>query len=303
MEVQKYVLLVSPGEGLANMAPSLKEFDFRLMTTTELEDALTFIKSFRKLAMVIVDQDASEAVAASFIYTVRELHPRLPILWLAGEKLRQTELVKHMADVFREEPVNAEELHHFATVKLKEYFYPPVIVEKMWTSANDVLCTAFGIQEKGKEPFLKVNRTLLSDLSAMITFNGQTLMGHVIVSSSFEFAKVLHHRALGQEGEAAERVSAEDAGDLLSEMCNQLAGKVKEFFYMRGSLISIGLPYVLEGQDVILRHRAGTPSLAVAFEELDGSVFVELCFDKFDPAMIEEEIRSDLVESGVVAFL
>ncbi|HVZ32611.1 MAG TPA: chemotaxis protein CheX, partial [Polyangiaceae bacterium] len=228
---------------------------------------------------------------AKLLRGMRELQPSLPLLWHGSTPMlppgQRVELLPHQS-------VTAGDLVACAERLLDQHFYPLDFANYLSETAL-IAFGAFGTHASSADAFLKASRARLAELSALISFSGTDLSGHLVVSASRKVALDAFARVF--EG-AADAPSDEALVDLLAECANRIVGRLANYFERRGRAFTFGIPLYLTGGECVLWQGSHRPSLAVEFEGLEGRLFAEVCIDSFDAAATRADVPEDLLQSG-----
>jgi hypothetical protein len=292
--IQKYVLLVDHQDGpLAVLAPALKRLDFRVILLSSPTLGIEFVLAFPKLAMVVINQSALGSDTTLFA-SIRAVQPPMPVVSFGGP------ILEHPDDpllIAVPNSISPQELCNLAEVALCQRFYPSELVEQLTASATAAL-SSFGAYVSTGPPFLRASGSQLAPLSSVISFSGERLSGHLAVGSTEEYLKRAYSRVF--PGDTAPTLAA--IVDLLGEVCNRTLGRVMSYFEGRGATVELGVPLGIYGSVTLLKANAA-PSLGLDLEGLGGRLFVEFCFDRFNPEDLGTAKSVELLESGKVVFL
>jgi CheY-specific phosphatase CheX len=112
----------------------------------------------------------------------------------------------------------------------------------------------------------------------------------MMVNGSEELLSVLVERSLGAESRG---ISA--AMELCGELANQVLGRIKGALARRRIDLSLGIPLVLKGEDVVLRQVERQPSLLLHLASDLGPIFVEVGLARLaaatvGPPAVEEDL-------------
>lgn len=295
--VKKYVLLVDAREGeLTECATELKEMGYDVVRATELSAALHAVAKLDRLSLIVVNCGTTQRDYESFLASVRSLHPELPVLWLTN--------TKHAVTAFLKQPTAAVPdrdrvaLRDNAARLLRDEFYSNDIVLEVSDLAQQVL-SEFGLQTARSEPYIKSNLTLLSDVNALMSFSGEGLSGHLIVSATVDDARAVYRNLSPDQGPP----EYDDLEDLMGEVTNRVLGRIKRVFESRGLSFKLRPPSFIRGPQARYRNKASCPSLAIEFSEHGGLLRVEFCIDRMSPPVEVPAAGAEFVESGEITFL
>jgi CheY-specific phosphatase CheX len=291
--VQKYVLLVDRADGpLAVLAPALKRLDFRVILLPSVELAIEFVRAFPKLAMVVVNP-ALGGSDETLYTSIRALQPPMPVITVEGGPT-------HLDDPLLlsvPESISPDDFCALAETALRQHFYPQELVRELVEAATEAL-GSFGDYFSAGDPFLRANGSQLAPVSSVISFTGERLAGHLVVGSTEQYLKSAYLRMF--PGDDTPELSA--IVDFLGEISNRTLGRLKSYFESRGVSFLLGVPLGIHGSVALLKASAA-PSLGLDLEGLGGRLFVEFCFERFNPDELGTSKAVELLESGKVVFL
>ncbi len=306
MSIRKHIVLVDEHGGtLAGMAPRLKELGFQIVLISDPNMVLDTVRNVRKLALVVMNGSMVKDLANSLVGALKGMHPELPVLY-CGDTDAPVEFSGPKPDFIFVGPFPAEKINEHAIALLRQSLYPQAIVDGLRKITTDML-TSFGDFSVSEEPFLKASRTLLLPLNAVIPVTGSDhLAGHLLVSGKEDVLRSAYAALFGNDP-----ASVEVLEDMVGEIANMLAGGIKTFIEKKGSSMVIGVPTFIRGQQVSFRRGILTPSLTLGAtfngKKQSGStgedLFVELYFERIDPAIFDVVEEAELLAGDEMTFL
>jgi CheY-specific phosphatase CheX len=297
----KYLLLLisRPDSALLSFVPELKRYNFSVVQASSAERGLSFVRSSPRLSMVSMDDGIGLVEAVRVLREIKALQPGLPVIWTSSVGAA-VDFKGAQPDAILNVPFSADEFHREATRLLCEHFYAPDLVQELSDTVVQGLAQSFNTDVEPQAPFLKGTRVLGGDMSALLYFYGPGIEGHLIVSSSAEYFCQLRRRTVP----GAETVNLVEAGDVAGELANVLLGRFNVHLRARvANHFAMGTPVLLQGSNLVLRRMGGSPALGIDFEGPQGKIFVEFCFDSFNPGEFDPKREPDVVPSGDIIFL
>ena len=302
MKATKYILLVGmPGGRLSTSAEVLKGIDYQVLQVPALDPALKLVDHFPHLSLVLIEEEVGLQGGRSFVNNVKEHHPNLPIIWACAGQQPSVVFDQVEPDIIL--PCNFEptELRKESHGLLCEHFYPSYVIQELVASGNSVLVNSFKTSTSITDPALKTTQKLFGDTNALVTFSGDRIAGHVVVSANQKHLAALYQRIMP----GIAHVSKEEGGDLAGEIGNQILGRFKQFFQKYSRPFALGLPIILYGSDLAIGYSTRRPTLMIGFQEEPGTIYLDFGFEIFDPEdMFESDTNpEEILESGEILFL
>lgn len=288
--------LVRTGVAVAGDSPRLQSVgdqfrDFGLeVIQPSLEELATGAHSLQGEAVALLAMDASSSGgpggAAEVLRQIRQHHPHLPALWVGvGQEPAPEgfEFVVHDGD-------ELSNLDGLVSGALYRQIYADWLVDVVSDSAIDTLRQSFSLEASLVDVRLRANQWSLSGVTALVQFQGAGAAGRMMVNGSEELLSVLVERSLGADSRG---ISA--AMELCGELANQVLGRIKGALARRRIDLSLGIPLVLKGEDVVLRQVERQPSLLLHLASDLGPVFVEVGLARLTaasvgPPAVEEDL-------------
>jgi CheY-specific phosphatase CheX len=288
MSLRKQAVLVDREDGvLHRLAPLLVDLGFGITFVTRVDLAVDLVCALPRLSFLAVVEDVAGASADRFLATVKRLHRELPVMWVGAPGVARTQFTEFVPDLYLTTPIDEAGLVDHLHRLLREHYYPPVIVAALRTGACEILRTGFATNAEPGEIFLRANRSMLADVSAVISFCGSGVAGYVVVSGEADHFAAIHRRAAPQSG----AVASERAVDVAGELANQIMGRLARYLRRVVSSFAQGLPIVIQGSRTILHRFQARPSIVLPLTDGEHGMFVEFCFETFDPG-------TDVVDPG-----
>lgn len=300
MSVRKMAIFVDrPGGRLEALSHRLASLGFGYSIARHHAAALSIVERSPRLSLVAVDERLEPGKGARLLAAIRRTHPELPVLWLVPHDGSYEPFTDWVPSAIVDDAIDDVGLERKVLGLLREHLYPEHLVDALRDSAVVVLQDGFGSTLVARDPFLRANRARLADTSAIVSFVGPEVAGHLLVSASAAHFESIRRRALA----GTTMASPTQIGDLAGEIANQILGKVSTFLRRYVPGFERGLPILLEGNDVLLRHTLGRPALVVPVEEREGILYVELCFDRLKGELeTPAEIQEEALPPGEVVF-
>jgi chemotaxis protein CheX len=139
-------------------------------------------------------------------------------------------------------------------------------------SVVNTMETMLGISPQRLTPFLKDTNHANGDVSGIIGFSSQEVIGSVAITFPSTTALNVYQKMLG---EALSTVN-EEVQSTVGELANIIAGGAKEELGGIGIAYSISIPTVVVGKNHTITHKGGTPVVAIPFKLEKDSFFMEI---------------------------
>lgn len=297
MQVKKYVLLVDAPDGeLALGAGELKASGYDVALVPDLGSALTAATELDRLSLVVVDCRRGAHECEEFMASIRGLHPNLPVIWLGDSRSVLSQFLK--PPCASEPESNLEGLRRSATKVLRERFYANDLVREIVDVAEQVL-REFGVEATRSEPYFKSNLSVLGDINAHLSFSGEGLSGHLLLTATAENARTLHRRSAPKVLDPRE----DDLEDLLGEISNRVLGGIKRIFESRALSFKLRTPSFIRGAQARYRSKSTAPRLAIEFADDRGFLRLEFCADHMNTEAMTATDDSLFLNPGQITFL
>jgi CheY-specific phosphatase CheX len=291
-----------PGGRLTRIAEPLKLLGYQILQVPALDPALQLVENFPHLSLVMIEEEIAMQGGRTFVASSKENHPNLPIVWAcAGESSKV--VFEHVTpDIILARDFEISEFEEKTATLLCEHYYPAIVTQELVDCGNVILGTSFGCDTSLSGPALKTTQTLFGDTNALITFSGERISGHLVVSANHSHLAKMYERNMGEE---LDKITREEAGDLAGEIANQVLGRFKNFFEAHSSKpFALGLPIVIYGTKVSIGYSTRRPTLILGFQEEPGTIYIDFGFEVFDPADLDGSgVASELLDHGEVFFL
>ncbi len=121
-------------------------------------------------------------------------------------------------------------------------------------------------------PFLKDNNIARGDVSGIIGFASQEIVGSVALTFPEKTVKKIYSVMMGEETNGTN----EDIQDTVGELANIIAGGAKEEFSSMGITYHISIPTVVVGKNHSIVHKGGTHVMVVPFKLENNAFFMEI---------------------------
>jgi hypothetical protein len=281
-------MVVDTGSGpLSALVPRLRALEYRVMIVNNCADAAELARTFPKLSLVVVNQYVDPTGSRELLSTLRDLQPELPILWHGdAEGIGGVRSERRLSP----QPL-AEEVQNHLQGLLDAQGYSPELVTLLIEAALSSL-RGFGAHCCARDPFLKVSRTELAELSALIPFCWTQTWGHVLVGASRDVARRVYARTVSPKPCPGD----EDLTDLLGELCNRIVGQFMHYMGPEEADAGFGVPLFITSQGGVLWEAGRRPSLAFEFEGAAGPIFVELSAEGLARRRTRLTIPPDLLQ-------
>lgn len=146
------------------------------------------------------------------------------------------------------------------------------IINAFAGSAVTVLKTMAFTDSVAGAPYLKKDDTARGDVSGMISFDG-SVKGSMAVSFSGSCILKIVSTMLGEELCTINR----EIEDAVGELTNMISGDARRRLEREQLIVSASIPMILSGNDHVIKHDLGTPSIVIPFSTSDGSFVVDIC--------------------------
>lgn len=287
----RHALLVERIDGPLNeLTTSLRAYGYQVMRASDGQAIDGFVRSLKRLSLVVVNADTLKTAAAQLIGSIREHHPDLPILWFsAGARLSRPpgdklELVQDL-----------QQVEDWCVQRARGELYSQEFVQKLVAVSQQVL-DQFALPTSPSEPRLTRGASALSEVNAFVFLSGEKLGGYLRLGSTVADLSLAVHSQFSRRVPVAEEFE-----DLLGEAANQIMGQLKRSFTSNDC--RVGLPHFVRGAGATFRHKSGAPSLSLDFAKREQKLHLELSFHRFDGAPVRLESQASPLEPGSLHFL
>jgi CheY-specific phosphatase CheX len=287
----RHALLVERIDGPLNeLTSALRAYGYQVMRASDARAIDGFVRSLKRLSLVVVDGDTLKIESSQLLGSIRELHPDLPILWFSHDAsvphafAGKLELVKDL-----------QQVEDWFVQRARGELYSQEFVQKLVAVSQAVL-GQFALPTSPSEPRLTRGLSTLSEINAFVFLSGERLGGYLVLGSSIADLSLAVHSQFSRRAPAAEEFE-----DMLGEAANQIMGQLKRSF--TSSDCRVGLPHFVRGAGAGFRHKSGAPALELAFTKREQTVQLELSFHRFDGAPVRLESGSVELEPGSLHFL
>jgi CheY-specific phosphatase CheX len=297
--MQLHLLLVAPADSaIVGSTQTITNSGPRILRSEGVAEATALVESTPMLAMVVVDRRIGDADAVLLVDGLKKTHPDLPLLWMGDGWEDTDELEGRRPDGFVAAHADVDSLEGHAKRLLREQLYEESTVELVRTSAEAVLRESFRTSATAGDPCLKANRHTMAPITAIVSFHGASISGQLVVSGRVEHLAEIWRRVLPKRP----TVSTDQLEDIAGEIANQTLGRIKSFFVRQGQPFDVSSPVFVRGDTVEIRYKVDRPSLLFALQDPEGTLYVQFCFDSYDPER-REDAEDALEPGGEVTFL
>lgn len=296
-----YVVLVEPPDGqlATNLTPRLQTLGLPVALFSSVEEAESFLQGGQLIALVGIDDALGMENAGSLLANVRASLPGVPVLWVTREEPSDLVFTDMTPDKVLAHRSPVVEVIRYGDEALLRFFYPDIVVNVLRESIVSVMASTFKTEGSVARIGLRTNRNLLAYVNGLLPFAGRRTSGRLVVSAAKTYLGELRRRIVP----AAAPPSLHEAEDLAGEMCNQVLGRLKGFFWRKSLPVEFGLPIIIRGQNCEVRYKAPHPSIVFDFQEPMGTVHFEFCFDLFDAKELDTADVETVAPAGSLLFL
>lgn len=278
----------------ARLATTLKSLDFIVSRATSFDVAHHAVEHAHDLALVVIDGTESHDQAVALARRVKDLHRRLPVMWIGANPSLSPALDACMAA-----SAEASELEERAKALLIDDLYPPSLVRGFVSACNIAVTTTFDCGVECAEPTLSRSSVLPGNVTAFMLMNSDATSAHLAISSDEATLCALGYRIGFDVSEGKRALSVEMA----SELANQIMGRMKATSELL-EVLQLSLPYVFTGDNVSVFAPTNKPSLTLELScnELSGGVLnVGFWFrTKLQTNAETERMTSELADGGLL---
>lgn len=139
-------------------------------------------------------------------------------------------------------------------------------------STINVLSTMASINPVPGKPFLKNDKVACGDVSGIIGLTG-TARGSMAISFSTASILKIVSNMIGEK----HSVVNSSICDAVGELTNMVSGDARKRLETEGFQINASLPTVVYGENHIINHVLGGPSIIIPFDTEEGPFFVDVC--------------------------
>jgi CheY-specific phosphatase CheX len=296
-----YVVLVEPPDGqlATNLTPRLQTLGLPVALFSSVEEAESFLQGGQLIALVGIDDALGMENAGALLANVRASLPGVPVVWVTREDPNELVFSDIAPDKVLAHRSPVVEVIRYADEALLRFFYPDIVVNVLRESIVSVMSSTFKTEGTVARVGLRTNRNLLAYVNGLLPFAGRRTSGRLVVSAAKTYLGELRRRIVP----AAAPPSLHEAEDLAGEMCNQVLGRLKGFFWRKSLPVEFGLPIIIRGQNCEVRYKAPHPSIVFDFQEPMGTVHFEFCFDLFDAKELDTADVETVAPAGSLLFL
>lgn len=296
-----YVVLVEPPDGqlATNLTPRLQTLGLPVALFSSVEEAESFLQGGQLIALVGIDDALGMENAGALLANVRATLPGVPVVWVTREDPNELVFSDVAPDKVLAHRSPVVEVIRYADEALLRFFYPDIVVNVLRESIVSVMSSTFKTEGTVARVGLRTNRNLLAYVNGLLPFAGRRTSGRLVVSAAKTYLGELRRRIVP----AAAPPSLHEAEDLAGEMCNQVLGRLKGFFWRKSLPVEFGLPIIIRGQNCEVRYKAPHPSIVFDFQEPMGTVHFEFCFDLFDAKELDTADVETVAPAGSLLFL
>ena len=147
------------------------------------------------------------------------------------------------------------------------------LINPFINSVVNTMETMLGSSPERMDPYIKDNYNANGDVSGIIGFASNEIVGSVALTFPAKTAINVHELMVG---ESLSRVNSA-VQDTIGELANIVTGGAKEEFAGMGIAYHISIPTVVTGTDHKITHKGGVPVVVLPFMlEGSGSFFMEI---------------------------
>jgi CheY-specific phosphatase CheX len=296
-----YVVLVEPPDGQlgTNLTPRLQTLGLPVALFSSIEEAESFLQGGQLIALVGIDDALGGENATSLLTNVRASLPGVPVVWITREDPAALTFQDDVPDKVLAHRAPVVDVIRGADELLLRFFYPDIVVNVLRESIVSVMSSTFKTEGQVVRIGLRTNRNLLAYVNGLLPFAGRRTSGRLVVSAAKTYLGELRRRIVP----GPTPPSLHEAEDLAGEMCNQVLGRLKGFFWRKSLPVEFGLPIIIRGQNCEVRYKAPHPSIVFDFQEPMGTVHFEFCFDLFDANELDSADVETVAPAGSLLFL
>lgn len=292
MKTQKHILLISaPGAaaGTALLSDGPDDFVYHLAESPNA--ALRLVREKTAISLVVLDGDYLKDRGPN-LYTRLGRENDLPLVWIGGEQAVEPDFgSREPAAQFEE--IDPEEFETTVRKVMHDGFYPASLVQSLLSASNSVMTTTFQRSLEIGSPWLKMSGMIYGNVTAIVPFRTEKVLGHVVCSGERE-----HLADLGIEigfdlAEGDRRI----AQAVLAEIANVIAGRLAMDCENLLGQMKMGLPLVFAGEGMDSHTPDKKPAVCVDVEDDWGKLHCEFIFQR---AEISGETDPDMATAGDV---
>lgn len=124
------------------------------------------------------------------------------------------------------------------------------------------------------KPYLKEDQIAMGDVSGVIGLTGDARGSVAITFASSCIFAILANML----GEKHPEINAE-VMDAVGELTNMISGDARKRLEAEGLIITASLPTVISGENHIIKHVLGGPSIIIPFSTAHGRFLVDVCIE------------------------
>lgn len=300
MNVDRAALLVGgSNHHLATLTTQLEDLKLEVSQTSDHGEFPSLLATDDQLALIAVDAHGLDEVTGREVFTViKQSQPETPVMWICPPGVLAPNHRTELPDAI----VESEASPNLVILRLQQLlinrFFPRIVANAMKFSARSALLQSFKTEVQVMQEYVRVEKTALSEISSVISFNGPGTTGSVVVSGSELFFKTTCDKILPSD----RPIDPDEAAALAGEMCNTVVGKFKAFLVQNGMRAEISCPLTVRGDTTSLEYGAGALSLVTRLTDQSESLFVELVLDMFNVNKIQPNIKQKILEPGGLSF-
>ena len=245
-----------------------------------------------KFDVIITDLTMPEMDGIQLIGYVKanEKNATTPILVVSGdlnegrlEKIRELGVAKSIA-----KPVDMDKLLNMiemiiAPKKAKVVAYHPNVVNLIMDSTTEIVKFYMDAELTRKNFKLKENNLTPLRFNTLVPIFGRQFFGSISISFGEDLANYLGTCLFGED-------QGEGILDIIGEIGNQVASRVKSNLTEKNVLVNIGLPQMQNVKGIELKHLTAGRVASLELEVEGKSMFVEFCFGNWlEPDFHESE--------------
>lgn len=292
MHTQKHILLISGArDAAASCLLESAPADFVVHLAETPNAALRLVREKTAISLVVLD-GSHLGPSGPNLYTRLGRENDLPLVWLGGEGAVEPDFGAR-EPATRLDVVEPDEFESEVRRIMHDGFYPASLVQSLLSASNSVMTTTFQRSLEIGMPWLKMSGMVYGNVTALVPFRAEKVLGHVLCSGERE-----HLADLGVEigfdlAEGDRRI----AQAVLAEIANVVVGRLAMDCENLLGAMKMGLPLVFAGDGLDMHAPDKKPSVCVDVDDLWGRLHCEFIFQR---AEIAGEMDSQMATAGDV---
>jgi len=270
---RRHALLIELGGSEALRALAADTFD--MVTVTDWAGALDALADHDDISVALIDDCVDENVNA-LLESLTLDEPSLPVIIVAPSK-------RELARVTLGTDVDGVELESALEGLPELGGYGAGIVDAFSSAVTDSITEGFLPSASVTGAFYKSNRRHLSDVNAVLHFEGGSFSGWVCVAADHQLLRAIF-------GELFAGATSTDAEleDLAGELSNHVVARLRRWLPdSRPRIVSV--PEIMRGKDELMRKTRTRHTLALEVTTPHGPMYAQLHFAADAPIEISAE--------------